>query len=63
MLKEDQNRIFQAYQSTFSDAVALQSQGMVEVQDTVRSVVQSLNHVFGGLEEVRKTCPGKWQNR
>lgn len=52
MLKDDQQRVFHTYQSTFSDAVAIQSRGMHDLQDTVQSVVASLGHVYGGLEEV-----------
>ena len=52
MLKDDQQRIFHTYQSTFTDAVAVQNRGMHDLQDTVQSVVTSLSHVYGGLEEV-----------
>ena len=56
MLKDDQKRIFQEYESTFTDVVAIQSRGMHELEGTVQSVIQSMNHVYGGLEEVRTNC-------
>ena len=54
MLRDDQTRLFEAYQSTFSDAVAVQSQSLGQAQDAMHGLVESLHHVYGGLEEVSK---------
>jgi hypothetical protein len=54
MLKEDQTRLFQNHQSAFTNAVSICSENMAEVQDTVRNVIESLQQVYGGLEEVSK---------
>jgi hypothetical protein len=56
MLKDDQNRLVQQYQSTFTKAVAIQTRGMAEVEESVRNVVESLNYAYGGFEEVRNTA-------
>lgn len=52
LLRDEQARMSETYRATFSDAVAVQSHGLSKVQDTVQSVVESLEHVYGGLDDV-----------
>ena len=54
IMKEDQSRMLETYRSTFSDAIAVQSRGLSDIGDTIQSVVQSLEHVYGGLQEVSR---------
>lgn len=57
MLKEEQSRLSENYQSTFSNAVAVQVRELNEVQGIMQSVVESLDLVHGGLEEVSTPLP------
>ena len=51
-MREEQARIHQTYQTTFSEAAAVQARGMDELGDFVAALVQSIGHAYGGLQEV-----------
>jgi hypothetical protein len=52
-MRDEQIRMADTYKTTFSDAVFLQSHSLGEMQDVVQGVVQALQHMHGGFEEVR----------
>jgi hypothetical protein len=50
-------RMAHAYKTIFSDVVALQNYSLEEVQDVVQSVIQSVQRMHGGFEEVSCCSP------
>jgi hypothetical protein len=56
-MRDEQMRMAHAYRTTFSDAVTLQNHSLEEMQDIVQSVIQSVQRMHGGFEEVSCCSP------